>query len=369
MMRLGSVKAAQLDRRKQSAHGRDCPGVKTAACYAPHCKSRRRDNQLPYRLRRLPACARASRATATGSLHQRELQQQRALDHREIVVGDHGQHGVAIRRDMGVDALHVVDFVAEIGIEDRRARRPPRRARARQARCAGCGCRRRRASENFRSSTSRSPERSSTASLTSKLSVRRTRIVRASGRRSGMPIRLPSASRPRSEIAISVPASGRPLGTITSASSPLLYGSLLRRRRQRHHLAARAGEALAEIETQHLVDALEADIDERAIERDRLRIEPAARGDRPAVGPQHRRGLDVVEPDHLAAAIDDAAGEPAALVADGDEALALGVEPQARQPAEAAKRRGQHQPAAIFKLAEPHTLSGRGCRTTAAAGH
>ena len=44
--------------------------------------------------------------------HQRELQQQRALDHREIVVGDHGQNGVALRRNVGVDALHVVDLVA-----------------------------------------------------------------------------------------------------------------------------------------------------------------------------------------------------------------------------------------------------------------
>ena len=37
---------------------------------------------------------------------------------------------------------------------------------------------------------------------------------------------LPSASSPRSESAISVPASGRPFGTTTSASSPLLLGSL-----------------------------------------------------------------------------------------------------------------------------------------------
>ena len=166
---------------------------------------------------------------------------------------------------------------------------------------------------------------------------------------------LPCASRPRSEIAISVPASGRPFGTTTSASMPLVVGQLARRRRQRHDFAKGARKTLGKIEAQHLVDALETDIDQRAVERERLGIEPAARGDRLAVGTEHRRGLDVVEPGHLAALVDDAAGEPAALVADRDEALALGIEPQARQSAEAAKPRGQDQPAAIFELAEPHT--------------
>src|SRR5712664_1031682 len=52
---------------------------------------------------------------------QRELQQQRALEHGEIVVGNHGQQGVALRRDMGVDAFHVVDLVAQICLEDRGA--------------------------------------------------------------------------------------------------------------------------------------------------------------------------------------------------------------------------------------------------------
>src|SRR5580704_15558097 len=51
----------------------------------------------------------------------RELQQQSALDRREIVVGHHGQHGLTLRREMGVDAFHVVDLVGEIGLEDRGA--------------------------------------------------------------------------------------------------------------------------------------------------------------------------------------------------------------------------------------------------------
>src|SRR6478752_3271707 len=51
------------------------------------------------------------------SLHQRELQQQRALEHREIVVRHQRQHGLTLGRDVGVDAFHVVDLVAEIGGE------------------------------------------------------------------------------------------------------------------------------------------------------------------------------------------------------------------------------------------------------------
>src|SRR5258708_36549244 len=53
-------------------------------------------------------------------LHQCELQQQVALDHREIVVGNECQHRFAFRRDVGVDAFQVVDFVTRVGIEDGR---------------------------------------------------------------------------------------------------------------------------------------------------------------------------------------------------------------------------------------------------------
>ena len=116
-----------------------------------------------------------------------------------------------------------------------------------------------------------------------------------------------------------------------------------------------AGKSPGEVEPQDLVDALEPDIDQRAVERERLGIEPAARGDRLAVGTEHRRGLDVVEPGHLAALVDNAPGEPAALVADRDEALALCIKAETRQSAEAAKPRGQDEPAAIFELAKPQT--------------
>ena len=76
--------------------------------------------------------------------------------------------------------------------------------------------------ENFRSSSNRSPDGSSTASLISKFSVRRTLNCPGVLPPIRKPMMLPCASSPRSEIAISVPASGRPFGTTTSASSPLL---------------------------------------------------------------------------------------------------------------------------------------------------
>ena len=80
------------------------------------------------------------------------------------------QHGVALRRDVGVDAFHVVDLVAEIGVEDRGAvdhgagrQRVSAMRRMRMPRPPS--------QENFRSSTRRSPDGSSTASLTSKFSA------------------------------------------------------------------------------------------------------------------------------------------------------------------------------------------------------
>src|SRR2546430_12362528 len=98
---------------------------------------RRRDYQLPdageFPSRASPRLVGKARRPAFGgttsyataiyaterSLHQRKLQHQRALEHREIVVGSQRQHGVALRREVGVDALHIVDLLAEISIEDR----------------------------------------------------------------------------------------------------------------------------------------------------------------------------------------------------------------------------------------------------------
>src|SRR5215471_159091 len=59
------------------------------------------------------------RGSSRSSLHQRELQQQRALEQREIVVRNHRQHRVTVLGYMRVDPLHIVDLLAEIGLEDR----------------------------------------------------------------------------------------------------------------------------------------------------------------------------------------------------------------------------------------------------------
>ncbi|MHC2401086.1 hypothetical protein ACVMGC_005630 [Bradyrhizobium barranii subsp. barranii] len=118
---------------------------------------------------------------------------------------------------------------------------------------------------------------------------------------------------------------------------PLVGGQLPHGGRRRQHLAAGARAAFREIEAQDLVDAFEPDINDIAVARERLGVvpEPLLR-DRPALGIEHRGRLDIVEPDHLAAGIADAAGEPAALVGDRKEALALWIEPDAGQAAEAA---------------------------------
>ncbi len=291
----------------------------------------------------------------------------RALDQRKIVVGDHRQHGVALRRDMGVDAFHVVDLLAEIGVEDRGAI-DHRAGRNRGERDA--------------------PDADADAGEPGKLPLQHQQIARRqqhrvadveivgaanaelAGRR--------AADQERDQVAVGIEAAfgdrdqrarqRQALRHHTSASSPLLYGSFLTAGGIGTTSPRARVKPLAEIEAQHLVDALEADIDERAIERDRFGIEPAARGDRPAVGAEHRRGLDVVEPGHLAALVDDAAGEPAALVADGNEALALGVEPHARQPAETAKRARSESARCDIPASRSAHASDRGCRTTATAG-
>ena len=185
--------------------------------------------------------------------------------------------------------------------------------------------------ENLRSSSNRSPDGSSTASLTSKLSVRRMlntarAILPPIRKADDVALRVEPAFGDRDQRS----RQGQALRHHHQRLDPLVVGQLARRRRQRNEFAMGARKTLGKIEPQHLVDAFDTDIDQRAVERERLGVEPAARGDRLAVGPEHRRGLDVVEPGHLAALVDDAAGEPAALVADRDEALALCIQPQDR---------------------------------------
>ncbi|MHC2531269.1 hypothetical protein ACVJMY_000838 [Bradyrhizobium diazoefficiens] len=165
--------------------------------------------------------------------------------------------------------------------------------------------------------------------------------------------RLPSASSPRSEKAIRVPASGWPLRDEDQPLEPLVVRQLAQRGRHLDHLAAGARAAFRKIVAQDLVDALEPDIDDVAVARQRLRIPPEALfRDRPSLRIEQRRGLDVVEPGHPAAGIADGPGEPAALVGDRKETFAFRIQPDAGQAAEAAIGRGQHQAAAIFQRTE-----------------
>src|SRR2546423_11676391 len=122
-------------------------------------------------------------------------------------------------------------------------------------------------------------------------------------------------------------------------------GRLARPRRKFNILDPRSYKSVAKFVAPAPIDAHRAAIDQRAVKREGFGIEPAAGGDRLAVRSQHRGSLDILEPGHLLVAVSDAAGEPAALVGDGDEALALGVEPQARQSAQAAEAGGQDQAA------------------------
>ena len=145
---------------------------------------------------------------------------------------------------------------------------------------------------------------------------------------------LPALSRPRSEIAISVPASGKPLGTKTSASIPLLAGSDAERRRHRDRLAAGEQAVLAVIEAEDLMDALEPDIERAAVLRDRFRVVPAARGERPPVGTEDRRHLGVGNGARPRAFVDDAAAQPPALVVQGDEMGAVRRDANGRYAAE-----------------------------------
>src|SRR6185312_7431430 len=107
----------------------------------------------------------------------------------------------------------------------------------------------------------------------------------------------------------------------------------------RNNFAARTDAVPGQIIAQHQVDALERDIGDTAVERHRLRIEPAARGDRSTIRPEQRRGLDIGKSRHVAALVANATGEPGALVADRNEALTLAIEPQGREPAETGEAR------------------------------
>ncbi len=110
-------------------------------------------------------------------------------------------------------------------------------------------------------------------------------------------------------------------------------------RRHRDRLAARGESALGEIEAHDLVHALNADINRVAIHGERLAVVPAALRERNAAGAEHWRRFDIGETGRTVVAIDDAAAEPASLVAERKEACAVRADAQCGEPAELLERR------------------------------
>jgi hypothetical protein len=94
------------------------------------------------------------------------------------------------------------------------------------------------------------------------------------------------------------------------------------------------------------MNALEAEVQRAAVLPHRLGVVPAAGGDRPAIGAEHRRHLDVVETHRCPIPIENAAAQPASLVGDGDEARAVGTHANGRNAAEVLVRRGEFDAAA-----------------------
>src|ERR1700732_3066994 len=119
--------ASQEPFLSSSPHGRHHPRKRAIQYSSSSVMGSRRcgvldtPRDMTARLERRGAHYYAPEGKVENSLRQRELQQQRALEQREIIVGDHRQHGVALGREVDVDAFHVVDLVPGIGLEDRGA--------------------------------------------------------------------------------------------------------------------------------------------------------------------------------------------------------------------------------------------------------
>jgi hypothetical protein len=124
--------------------------------------------------------------------------------------------------------------------------------------------------------------------------------------------------------------------------------------RHRDRFAARGKTVAAEIEAHDLLDALDADIEHAVgIFGERFNIEPAARGERLAVGAEDRRHLGIGEARGLAVLVDDAGAQPGAVVGDAEEVGAVAIHMNGGHAAKRFVFRGQRQAAAEFQLAEP----------------
>ena len=278
--------------------------------------------------------ASATRWLLCSRLRQRELQQQRALQEREIVVGDQREHGVAAGAAVNAQAFHIVDLISEIGLEQDRA--VDQRVRLDVA-------------ERDAPDAHRKPGGPAEFALQhQQIAARQERgiadveIGAAPDREAaglGPPIRK------RRDIAGLVEAAlgnrdqrageRQALAARTpGASMPLLVGSGPHAGRHRDRLPAREQAVLAVVEAHDLVDALDAHIERAAVLGERLGVVPAARRQRPAVGAEDRRHLGIRDADRPRALVDEAAAKPPALVGERDEMRAVGGDANGRNAAE-----------------------------------
>ena len=136
------------------------------------------------------------------------------------------------------------------------------------------------------------------------------------------------------------------------AFEALVEGKVLKSAGTGNRLAARQQTVTAIIEAHDLLDALDADIEHAVGLRERLGVEPAARGQRLAVGPEHRRHLGVGDAGRLAVLVDDAAAQPGAVVGHRQKVAAVRLHAKRRDAAERLVARGERKPAAEFQRAE-----------------
>ncbi len=143
----------------------------------------------------------------------------------------------------------------------------------------------------------------------------------------------------------------RPFGREHQRLQALVGRERMQPGRDRDRLPAREQTILAVVEAHDLMDALDPHIERAAVLGDRFGVVPAAIDEGAAVGAEDRRHLRIGDAVRPGALIDDAAAQPPALVGQGNEMRAVSRDADRRKAAEMPVRRAQHQAAA--ELQEP----------------
>lgn len=99
-------------------------------------------------------------------------------------------------------------------------------------------------------------------------------------------------------------------------------------------LAVRHETVFGVVEAHDLFHALDADIERAVFFGERFGVVPAARGERLAVRPQHRRHLGIGDAGGLAAGVDYARAQPGTLVGQRQEMAAVRLDVQRGDAAE-----------------------------------